>query len=163
MTAATSRPDAPLLERILDTSTLESRLAQSVGTGVATVWLSPRRMSTPLRRATHVASGFLGVVGGGLAFAEAPRRMQVAAAGGFGGALFAASILGFALDEATESWLRERGVKRPRLLIGAAAGVFTYVTSRPAADALALAEQRAADPGTAEPDEPLDERPDDRA
>jgi len=129
----------------MDTETVESRIAQAVATGLATVVMAPRRMPAPARRTAHAAAGVLGVAGGALAFREAPQKMQLAAAAGFGTALVGASVLGTALDEATEAWLRRRGVKRPRLLIGVAAGVLAYVTSRPVARTVETVSEAGAD------------------
>lgn len=130
MSTPTTPSDAPLFDRLMDSQTVESRLGQAVATGLVTVVMAPRRMPTPARRAAHLAAGVLGLAGGALSFREAPTRMQVAAAAGFGSALVGASVLGTVLDEKTEAWLRNRGVKRPRLIIGVAAGVLAYATSR---------------------------------
>lgn len=160
MTSTTTPADAPLFERLMDTETVESRTAQAVATGLATVVMAPRRMPTPARRAAHLAAGVLGVAGGALSFRESPQKMQVAAAAGFGSALVVASVLGTALDEATEAWLRRRGMKRPRLLIGVAAGALAYVTSRPVARTAGLAAEAHADQRDEQRDEQGDEQGD---
>lgn len=122
---------ADLLTRLSDSTSTEARLAQAAGAGLLTIVMSPARMPRALRAATHVGTAAIGAAGGAYAFPEASSKQRAAVAVGFAGLLGGISVLGFAADRGAESWLRRRGVRRPRLLLGAAAVVFTWLTSGP--------------------------------
>lgn len=131
------RPDSvttmsDLVSRLRDVNTPESRLAQSVATGVFTAAVSPRRLSARSLVTMHTLSGLLGVAGGAAVLGRDAAPRQRVALGAVGGVVLAgASALGVVADVKAEEWLRRRGVRRPRLWMGILAAGLTWVTSRP--------------------------------
>lgn len=123
----------PDLSALRDVNTPESRLVQSVATGAFTAFVSPGRMSTRSRTTMHALSGLVGAGAGAFGLAEKmPVAQRTVAAAAIGATLYGASALGVVADEKAEQWLRGRGVRRPRLVMGIVAGVLTWVTSKPA-------------------------------
>lgn len=122
---------ADLLTRLSDSTSTEARLAQAAGVGLLTVVLAPAKMPKALRTATHLGSAAVGAAGGAYALPEASSGTRAAAVAGFASLLGGLSVLGFAADRGAENWLRRRGVRRPRLLLGAAAAVLAWLTSGP--------------------------------
>ena len=122
---------ADLLARLSDSTSTEARLAQAAGVGLLTVVLSPGKMPKGLRTAAHLGSAAVGAAGGAYAFPEGSSSTRAAAVAGFAGLLGGLSVLGFAADKGAENWLRKRGVRRPRLLLGVAAAVLAWFTSGP--------------------------------
>lgn len=134
---------ADLLTRLSDSTSTEARLAQATGVGLLTVVMSPARMPNALRSATHLGSAAVGAAAGAYAFPGATPKQRAAATIGFGAALAGCSVLGLALDRGTEDWLRRRGVRRPRVLLGVAAAGFAWLTSGPDAAKDAVVPQEA--------------------
>ncbi|QCX28456.1 hypothetical protein [Nocardioides jishulii] len=121
-----------LLTRVRDLESPESRLVQSVATGLFTVFVSPRRLQGPPLTTIHALSGLAGVAGGAVAVGESASPAQRAAIGATVGALLTgASVLGMAADSRLEGWLRGKGVRHPRVWFGLAAAVLTWLTSAP--------------------------------
>ena len=140
-----------LLSRIGDGSTIESRVAQSVATGAFTVLVSPRKLSSRTLLTMHALSGLLGAVGGAVVLGEkasTPARATAALAGG--ATLYGLSALGTSADVRTERWLGRRGVRHPRLWLGVAAAVVTWLSSRPAPARSEAAEE---EPGPSQVDQ----------
>lgn len=107
------------------------RLSEAVVTGAGTALIAPGKMSAPVRQGFHALSGLAG--GGATAFLLGQQggkaKKAAAPAGGAVGLLMVGlSVAGAALDGKAERWLAGRGVKRPRIVIGAAVGLFTLAT-----------------------------------
>ena len=124
-------PMADLVGKILDTSTIESQIVQAVATGVVTATLAPARLPPALVMASHVAMGVLGAAGGALVAGEDTTASRRAAAAGVAGAVLAStSWVGVVADQRVERWLRRRGVRSPRLVIGVCAAAMTFALAR---------------------------------
>lgn len=125
---------ADLVSQLRDVNTTESRIAQSIATGAFTTFVSPTKLSPRTRTTIHGLSGLLGGAAGAFVLTQRMRVPQRTAAGiAVGGLFFGISALGLVVDEKAESWLRAKGVRRPRLWMGVVAGVLTWVTSAPEA------------------------------
>lgn len=122
----------PDLSRLRDVDTPESRVLQSVATGAFTALVSPAKLSRGTRTTMHAFSGLLGAGAGAFVLAgQMPPAQRAVAAVTLGASLYGASALGVVADTKAEQWLRDRGVRRPRLVLGLAAGVLTWFTSAP--------------------------------
>lgn len=132
-----------LLTRLSDSTSTEARLAQAAATGLLTVVMSPARMPKSVRTATHVGSAVVGAAAGAYAFPGATVQKRAAATVGFGALLAGCSVLGLAIDRGAEDWLRQRGVRRPRVLFGVVAAGYAWVTSGPDAAKDAVVPQEA--------------------
>lgn len=140
-----------LMAKLRDVNTTESRIAQSVATGAFTTLVSPGRLSSRTVVTMHVLSGALGGVGGAVLGQKFP-PVQRAAVGVAAGGLFAGmSVVGVVADVKAEEWLRKRGVRRPRVVMGVVAGILTWLTSKPT-ESLDSLDQSPVEPG--EPRDP---------
>lgn len=115
-----------LARNLRDPKVHAQRGAEALFCGIGTTFLAPAKMRPWQRRALHGLSGAAG--GGGAAWllrgTKRPSR-ATAAAGAVSAVMVGLSVAGVAIDGRTEEWLRGRGVKRPRAVMGVAIGLLT--------------------------------------
>lgn len=121
---------ADLARNLRDPKVHTQRAAEALLSGVGTTFLAPAKMKPWQRRALHGLSGAAGA--GGTAWVLGGQKKlstAVPAAGAVSAVLVGLSVAGAAIDGRTEQWLRGRGVKRPRALMGLAVGLLTLVVA----------------------------------
>lgn len=118
-----------LAQNLRDPRVHASRLTETLVVGLGTVVVAPARMPRGLLRLTHAASGLVGAAGGAVAVGEdAGVRARVGTGAALGALMLGLSVAGAAADTRSEAWLRGRGVRRPRWVMGAALGAFTLAS-----------------------------------
>ena len=99
---------------------------------VVPIWRAPRAIRATVALGVGAAVGGAAFVGARVpeAFGETsdpvPPRPAAAIAVAAGGLMTAVTVAGIAMDRGAERFLVERGVRRPRLVLGVAGGVLSY-------------------------------------
>ncbi|MFC6154252.1 hypothetical protein [Nocardioides yefusunii] len=106
-------------------------MAETVFTGLGTALIAPAQLNAAVRRGLHGATALAGAAGTALVVSqqEGQRSRAVPAGVAAGAVLLGVSVVGVKLDASLEQWLRRRGVKRPRVWMGAVAGAVTLVSA----------------------------------